>query len=384
MTVYDSRKKRTSAGIGSAQKPWVADFQLPGGGRKRKAFRLKSEAEAYEAGERATINAGTYINPREAEKMTIGELYASWMQLLTTQGLRGKPIAASTEDNYRKNWHKHIEPHWAFTPLAKVNPRGVAKWVTELEIGNGKQTGANTRRRVAQMFGRLMNHAVYLELLPKNPAKDATGRAGYIPKAPVEKRRAYLTMPELQALAERCAPWSDLVMLAGTTGLRWGEVTALRASDIRKMPDGYLLDVVRSWKAGDTNSPSPNTKNGEKRTVPVPAKVADMVFQARPRKDGLLFQSGNYTPDGHAPGRLHHSNFAARVLRPATEGMDPAPTFHDLRHTAVSLILHRTKDVKLAQRIAGHASATMTLDTYADLFEESLFAASSALDDLIE
>ena len=42
--------------------------------------------------------------------MTVGALYADWMRLLTTQGLRGRPIAASTAAHYRKNWHRHIAP----------------------------------------------------------------------------------------------------------------------------------------------------------------------------------------------------------------------------------------------------------------------------------
>ncbi len=137
------------------------------------------------------------------------------------------------------------------------------------------------------MFIRLMRHTVYLELLPANPATDPTGRAGYVPRAPVQKRRIYLSMPELQALAEHCAPWTDLVMLAGTTGLRWGEITALSAADFRRTPEGWLLAVLRSWKEGDAGTPSPNTKNGGTRTVPVPEKVRRPGARRRP-SDGLL------------------------------------------------------------------------------------------------
>ncbi|MFT4469752.1 tyrosine-type recombinase/integrase [Arthrobacter sulfonylureivorans] len=326
--------------------------------------------------------AGPGTAPR-ARDITVGALYADWMRLLTTQGLRGRPIAASTAANYRKNWHRHIAPRWSSTPVDQVHWRDVGEWIAGLQAGSRGQSGNNTRRRVALMFIRLMRHSVYLELLPENPATDATGRAGYVPRAPVEKRRIYLSMPELQDLAGHCAPWTDLIMLAGTTGLRWGEITALHARDFRSTPDGWLLEVLRSWKEGDAGAPSPNTKNGGTRTVPVPDKVAAMVLGARPA-EGLLFRSPGR--GGVPGGRLHHSNFAARVLRPAAAGagLDPAPTFHDLRHTAVSLILHSTKDVKLAQRIAGHSSAQLTLDTYAELFEQTLFTASRALDGLIE
>ena len=59
------------------------------------------------------------------------------------------------------------------------------------------------------------------------------------------------------------------------------------------------------------------------------------------------------------------------------------PVFHDLRHTAVSLYLAVTKNVKHVQRIAGHKDATTTLNTYAELFEDDFFNAAAGLDGLL-
>ncbi len=58
----------------------------------------------------------------------------------------------------------------------------------------------------------------------------------------------------------------------------------------------------------------------------------------------------------------------------------PTPTIHDLRHTAASLAVSAGANVKAVQRMLGHASAAMTLDVYADLFDEDLDAVSAALD----
>jgi integrase len=58
-----------------------------------------------------------------------------------------------------------------------------------------------------------------------------------------------------------------------------------------------------------------------------------------------------------------------------------ALTIHDLRHTAASLAISAGANVKAVQRMLGHASAAMTLDTYADLFDDDLDAVSAALDD---
>ncbi len=49
-----------------------------------------------------------------------------------------------------------------------------------------------------------------------------------------------------------------------------------------------------------------------------------------------------------------------------------APDAHDLRHTAASLAISSGANVKAVQRMLGHKSAAMTLDTYADLFDDDL------------
>lgn len=59
----------------------------------------------------------------------------------------------------------------------------------------------------------------------------------------------------------------------------------------------------------------------------------------------------------------------------------PRITPHDLRHTAASLAVSAGANVKAVQRLLGHASASMTLDQYADLFDSDLDAVAHALDD---
>lgn len=56
-------------------------------------------------------------------------------------------------------------------------------------------------------------------------------------------------------------------------------------------------------------------------------------------------------------------------------------TTHDLRHTAASLAISAGANVKAVQTMLGHASAAMTLDTYADLFPDDLEAVAARLDE---
>jgi integrase len=58
----------------------------------------------------------------------------------------------------------------------------------------------------------------------------------------------------------------------------------------------------------------------------------------------------------------------------------PTVTIHDLRHTAASMAISAGANVKAVQRMLGHASAAMTLDTCADLFDDDLDSVSDRLD----
>lgn len=58
----------------------------------------------------------------------------------------------------------------------------------------------------------------------------------------------------------------------------------------------------------------------------------------------------------------------------------PSITPHDLRHTAASLAVSEGANVKAVQRMLGHAKASMTLDVYADLFDEDLDIVADKLD----
>ena len=61
----------------------------------------------------------------------------------------------------------------------------------------------------------------------------------------------------------------------------------------------------------------------------------------------------------------------------------PRVTLHDLRHTAASLAVSAGANVKAVQRMLGHASAAMTLDVYADRFDDDLDAVAEALNQAV-
>jgi integrase len=67
------------------------------------------------------------------------------------------------------------------------------------------------------------------------------------------------------------------------------------------------------------------------------------------------------------------AGFSAAVAK-CQKADDSSPTItpHDLRHTAATLAVSAGANVKAVQRMLGHAKASMTLDVYADLFDDDL------------
>ena len=90
--------------------------------------------------------------------------------------------------------------------------------------------------------------------------------------------------------------------------------------------------------------------------------------------EDLVFRSPKGKP-------LRTGNFASRVWRPAVAACElDGLRVHDLRHTAASLMISAGAQVKAVQRALGHASAAITLDVYAGLFDDDLEALADAVD----
>jgi integrase len=99
-----------------------------------------------------------------------------------------------------------------------------------------------------------------------------------------------------------------------------------------------------------------------------------MVHLADKRPDDLVFTA----PDG---GVMRNRNARRAWFNRAAASVGvPGLTPHELRHTAASLAVSAGANVKVVQQILGHASAAMTLDRYADLFDDDLDAVAERLD----
>ena len=120
-------------------------------------------------------------------------------------------------------------------------------------------------------------------------------------------------------------------------------------------------------------------KSGHTRVVPMPPHLVKRIAKMCEGKspDAFLFSAGA-TPLPHSHGT---SGWFTKAVKAAhlLDKTIPTITPHDLRHTAASLAVSSGANVKAVQRMLGHASAAMTLDVYADLFDDDLDAVATAM-----
>lgn len=327
-------------------------------GQKR-GFRTKRDAELYLAEVEVSKARGSFIDESSA-RITIGVLGADWINsqknLLTPSAYR----------SLESSWRLHVNPKWGNRAVGSIRHSEAQSWVSELAA---TMSATSTLRAHGVMAG-ILDVALKDLRISSNPARGLT-----VPKKP-RKAHTYLTHDQVDRLALESSH-STLVLFLAYTGLRWGEATGLRVKDLDTLRRRVSVIQNAVMVGGHVEVGTP--KSHKIRSVPFPEFLT--LSLAR-RCDGknreqLLFG------DGTNHMRLPHSRagwFAQAVKRAQeTDAAFPRVTPHDLRHTAASLAISAGANVKAVQRMLGHASAAMTLDVYADLFDDDLDAVAVAL-----
>lgn len=327
----------------------------------KRGFKTKRDAREFLHSIESSKSQGTFVDPADA-KAVVAVLGASWLagqSHLKPSSLR--PVESA--------WRLHVEPAWGARPIGGIRHSEVQAWVTKL-------TGTHSPTTVLRAYGVLagiLDVAVKDRRLPSNPARGVN-----LPRK-ISKRKTYLSHQQVAALASAAGRNALLVETLAYTGLRWGELTGLRVRDVDATQ--RRLNVNENAVMVGTTVIVGTPKTHVTRSVPYPAFLTHAIaalISSRVSRDSLLFG------DGHDHMRLPNSRdgwFAAAVKRvQASDPEFPRVTPHDLRHSAASLAISAGANVKAVQRMLGHASAAMTLDTYADLFDDDLDAVSDALD----
>jgi integrase len=318
----------------------------------KRGFRTKREAEDFLATVEVAKMRGEWVDPTRS-KVSVGEWSVAWFDAQVQ-------LKPTTLSGYRHALDKHVLPRWGPVRLLDVAHADVQAWVTGLST----TLRPSAVRQTYLVLSGVLKYAVRDGRLPRNPCEDIR-----LPRL-VKRHRGYLSHLQVAELAKALDEQGDVALFLAYTGLRWGEMAALRVGRLDRTRRRISVDEAVSEPRGTLVWGTPKTH--ERRPVPFPA-LLDEPLAARcagKGREDLVFTGG----DG---GVLRGGNFRSRFFAPAVERLRegdaefPKITPHDLRHTAASLAVSAGANVKAVQRMLGHASAAMTLDVYADLFDGS-------------
>jgi len=172
--------------------------------------------------------------------------------------------------------------------------------------------------------------------------------------------------PRPQRHAARSHPdYGLLVRFAAFTGLRAGEITALRMERVNLLRRWVEVAESASEVHGELLYGPPKTY--ARRRVELPASLAGELSEhsARGPQDGRSFAFT--APEG---GPLRYMNFYRRHYKPAVAraGLDPRTRFHDLRHTAAAMMIAEGAHLLVVKERLGHSSIAVTADRYGHLY----------------
>jgi integrase len=329
----------------------------------KRGFRTKREAETFLATVESKKADGTYIDPSGA-RVTVRQLGIAWLAGQTHL----KPSSTAVVESA---WRLHVESAWGDTSVGEIRFSEVQAWVADLARGSEVQRALSPASvlRAHGVLAGILDHAVRDRRIATNPAR------GVLLPRKVGREHRYLTHEELHRLAHASGKHSTLIRLLGYTGLRWGEVTGLRARDIDALRRRLTVVQNAVLVKGEVIIGTPKTY--KRRSVPFPAFLHPFLVESVTglAADDLVFADERGRPLV-TPTTRANSWFDRALL---TAGLPPM-TIHDLRHTAASLAISAGANVKAVQKMLGHASAAMTLDVYADLFDDDLDAVATRLD----
>lgn len=350
---------------------YVISLGRDASGKKRQKWvgghRTKKEAEdaLTEALER--MRTGMWIDPGTT---TVGEYIAEWMAVMSSM------VLDTTERGYEQMMRNWVVPRIGSIRLAELTPMHLRSLQAEL-LANGRVdgTGGLSARSVAscrRTLKKALKDAVRWGLIVRNPM-DAVDAPRVI-EAEQETWNSEQAGVFLDAVVEDdyFAMWALFL----TTGLRRGEVAALRWDDFDAVR--ATLSVVRNrvtaGRGRAVSTHQPKTRRGH-RLVSLDATTVDLLRTHRAAQLAERDRLGPaWTDSGFmfcgAEGLPLHPDTISSWFKELTAPLDiPQIRLHDTRHTSATLALKAGVHPKVVSERLGHATVGITLDLYSHVLD---------------
>jgi integrase len=348
---------------GKRRKMWVGrwreDVQLNGEVRQIRRWQVlgsvaeiptRNEAQALLDERMRSANQGAM---RPAAFVTFGAFVEDQWKALVFPTFK-----ASTQHGYKNVLSNHVLPAWKDWRLRDIERLAIQQWVADKFR---QDTGWQTVRNAWVLLSGILETAVEFGYLQTNPARGVK-----FPQKGLKEKPAMIAGDSLAKLLKQVnEPHRTMVSLIAATGLRIGELLALRWSALDL--EGGSLTVRESVFEGKFQLPK--TRKAL-RTIPLGRHATAALKAHRERvsrraETDLVFGNRNGDP-------MRESKLLTNVLQPAAEAVGLGRvTWHQFRHIHSSLLNDLRVPAKIAQEQLGHASISTTLNIYTHVVDAS-------------
>lgn len=319
-------------------------------------FDSKKEARAWLNEQHDKANKGQLA---DTGRRTVGVWLTEWLTIKKPQ------VENNTYAYYEQNARLYLQPALGRMPLAKLRSTHVANLYSTL---TEKGVSPATQKHIGITLSSALNDAVKMGLIPSNPARSVKKPKVQRPEIhpfDAEQARAFLRSVATDRLYA-------LYALALDTGMRQGELFGLLWDCVDFTTS--TVSVLRSLeeKAGRHRLKDVKTPTSRRRIRVSAATMAALneyrqrqLAKGQFREDGPVFLD----TEGHwlRKSNVRRRSFAA-ALRKAK--LPPTTRFHDLRHTAATLMILNGINVKAVSVTLGHSNIGTTLNIYSHFLPE--------------
>jgi integrase len=359
----------TVTGATKAQARWKV-----GAHWRAKTFHAPTLAEAIGRAEEHIRAESRYTPDPDSHDMTVSDIVEAWLR-------RGKTRwTPNTYSQYEMHYRRHIKPTLGTVRAREVTTARIQRWIDGLV---GEQLAPASIRLIYTVLTGPFKEATRLEIIRVNPAR------GVVLPAIRRSPKPTWTVEHIQKVFASLNDdpfWNAVYRFALTTGVRPGELIALRWSDLdfergqATIARTLTRNERRQYVIGS------ETKTHQPRTVAVPASTLTALRQWRAEQDDQRSASSFWLDadlvfTATYGYHLEPKTWAAYNKRLCARAGVPPITPHCTRHTLATLMMAANEHPVVVQHILGHDSIRTTLGTYSHSSIELQTQAITALDE---
>jgi len=277
-------------------------------------------------------------------------------------------VRESTLSKNRCIFETHILPLLGGNRIDKLNVKVLEDWKTAI---NEKGLSFSMRKNIYSVLRAMLNYAVRIDLLPKNPLhrvgnfKDAYEKKETLQYYTVEQFQMFIAAAYDDVQETGDMRYYTFFSTLFYTGARKGEANALDWTDL----DGDLLhigkNIVQKLEGDDRITPPKNKSSDRTLQVPLPLLAVFEEQRKWQKKNGVYSKHAKICGGLHA---LRDTSIEKKNKQYAEKAGLPKIRIHDFRHSHASLLANEGINIQEIARRLGHSKIEMTWNTYSHLY----------------